>query len=69
MTTKTREETKDYFGTRLLQQIKDYTAYPVKDNIDCAYCEGYNTVIEAAEECLPPEEYQKLIDYLHEKGR
>ena len=41
----------------------------VKEAVDAGYVEGYNTVLEADEEVLSPEDYEKLIVFLDENGR
>ena len=36
----------------------------LKDAVDAGYCEGYNTVLEAAEEVLSKEDYWKIVNRL-----
>ena len=36
----------------------------LKDAVDVGYCEGYNTVLEAAEEVLSKDDYWKIVKRL-----
>lgn len=66
---KSRSETVEIYSKRLVSELLTGFEYQAKQLIDLAYCEGYNTVLEHAEDVLSPENYQKLIDYLNKNGK
>ena len=66
---KTRAQAVQMYGNYLVTEVTDTLKQVAKEADDSGYCEGYNTVMEAAEDVLSPEDYKKLVDYLNENGR
>lgn len=62
----TMDETREHYSKEF-QKILQENDNAIKNIIDCAYCEGYNRVLDAALSVLPWKEYHKIIDKLHEK--
>lgn len=62
----TIDEAREHYSKEL-KKILQENDNGIKYIIDCAYCEGYNRVLDAALSVLPCEEYCKIIDKLNEK--
>lgn len=65
---KTRAQAVEMYSKFLMNELTTGYERIAKEAVDAGYCEGYNTVLEAAEEVLSPEDYKKLVDYLNENG-
>ena len=64
---KTRSQTVEMYSKFIMNELTAGFDRIAREGVDAGYCEGYNTVMEAAEEVLDPENYQKLVDYLNNR--
>ena len=61
-----RTTAKTHYTVEFTERLKD--SHVLTDVIDGAYCMGYNTVLEAAENVLSKDDYWKIVNYLNEHG-
>jgi hypothetical protein len=62
---KGREQSREYWTNKFFEIHKDDIYAYIKNACDGAYCDGYNTVLQAYEELFGLDErYWKLVDYL-----
>ena len=66
---KTRAQAVEMYSKFIMNELTTGFDRIAREGVDAGYCEGYNTVMEAAEEVLNPEDYLKLVNYLNENGR
>ena len=66
---KSREESRNYHTEDFLKNIKEHSSSIITYYIDGAYCDGYNTVLQAYENLFGLDErYWKLVNYLNEQN-
>ena len=66
---KTRDEALEYWQKEFQDNLKRDAADSFKHALDCAYAEGYNKVLQAAEEVFGlTENYWKIVKKLEELG-
>ena len=65
-----RTESKEYWTEQMMKELKieETLEHILRNCLDCGYCEGYNTVLAAAEAVLSANNYKKIVDYLNKKG-
>ena len=66
---KTRAQAVEMYSKFIMNKLTTGFDRIAKEGVDAGYCEGYNTVLEAAEEVLSPEDYEKLVKHLNENGK
>lgn len=65
---KNRQENKEFWSNELYKKLEldKKTTDLLSYTLDAGYCEGYNTVLDAAEKVLSSEDYWKIVNYLDE---
>lgn len=65
---KNRQENKEFWSNELYKKLEldKKTTDLLSYTLDVGYCEGYNTVLDAAEKVLSSEDYWKIVNYLDE---
>lgn len=64
---KSRETSRNYWTDKFFERYKNDLESFVKQTADGAYCDGYNTVLQAYEELFGLDKnYWKLVKYLEE---
>ena len=66
---KTRSQAVEMYSKFIMNELTTGFDRIAREGVDAGYCEGYNIVLEAAEEVLDPENYQKLVDYLNNREK
>lgn len=63
-----RQDNKKFWTQELYKQLEldKKTTELLSNALDTGYCEGYNTVLDAAEKVLSSEDYWKIVNYLDE---
>lgn len=64
-----RQEIKEKGTELVFQELRQCAFTAVESVIDSAYCDGYNTVLDAAEKVLSGEDYWKIVEYLNKQGK
>lgn len=61
-----RTESKEFWTKQMIKEldVEEKLEHMIKQSVDTGYCEGYNTVLDAAEKVLSAANYKKIIDYL-----
>ena len=69
MKSPTRKQVIKSYSNYLIELLTGELEERLKEGIDYGYVQGYNTVLEAAEAALSPEDYRKIVKYLNKNGR
>lgn len=67
---RSRTESKEFWTKQMMKEldVEEKLEQMIKQSVDAGYCEGYNTVLDAAQAVLSAANYEKLINYLDKKG-
>ena len=63
-----REETRKHYIEQFFELSKNEITEHLVHVIDCGYCTGYNTVLDACQKVLSKDDYQKVINWLEKHG-
>lgn len=63
-----RQDNKKFWTQELYKQLEldKKTTELLSNALDTGYCEGYNTVLDAADAVLSKDDYWKIVNYLDE---